>query len=72
MECYRAIDTQEPSRQAIQDHIAAGRCEVTTVGYAESQFTSGLQPVVSARTVPKAVTRVRRKQSLKLCPRVLA
>lgn len=52
MKYYRVIDAQEPSRQAIQEHIAPGRCEVTTVGYAKSQVTSGLQSVVSARTAP--------------------
>ena len=52
MKYYRVIDAQEPSRQAIQEHIAPGRFEVTTVGYAKSQFTSGLQSVVLTRSVP--------------------
>jgi len=40
------------SRLAIQDHIAADRCEVTSFGFSESQFVSGLQPVVLTRMVP--------------------
>ena len=44
------------SRLAIQDHIAAGRREETTVGYGEAQFASGLRPVMLTRSVPTAVS----------------
>jgi hypothetical protein len=42
-------------RLATQDHIAAGRFEGASVGFAESQFVSGLQSVVLTRMVPIAV-----------------
>jgi hypothetical protein len=35
-------------------HFAAGRCEVTSVDFRESQFASELQPVVLTRSVPIA------------------
>ena len=37
-----------------QNHIAAGRCEVANVGYAEFQFASELLPDVVTRIVPIA------------------
>jgi hypothetical protein len=42
------------SRLANQNHIAAGRCEATSFGYAESQFASGLRPFMLSRMAPKA------------------
>ena len=41
------------SRTALQDHIADGRGEGTNVSNVETQFTSGLPPVVLTRMVPK-------------------
>ncbi len=36
--------------------MADGRCEGTNVSNVETQFTSGLPPVVLTRMVPKAIT----------------
>ena len=51
------------SLTATQDHIADGRCEGTNVSNVETQFTSGLPPVVLTRMVPIADNQTHAEQS---------